>query len=94
MVERGRWMNPKVVYEERKYSLCNNRDIEDEYHVSMICSFFKHVRTKYIKPYYYQRPSMQKFVELLNTTNTRERFRLMLFIKIMFKMYIDTIIEL
>ena len=49
MVERGRWMKPKVVYEERKCSLCNSGDLEDEYHVSMICSFFEHVRIKYIK---------------------------------------------
>ena len=32
-VERGRWSNPKVEYIDRLCSLCDQRDIEDEYHI-------------------------------------------------------------
>ena len=33
MVERGRWMKPKVQYIDRKCTLCNDNDIQDEYHI-------------------------------------------------------------
>ena len=58
LVERGRWMKPKLQYEMRKCTLCNSGDIEDEYHVTLICQHFKDLRTKYIKEYYYLRPSI------------------------------------
>ena len=31
-----------------KCTLCNSGDIEDEYHVNLICKHFKDLRTKYI----------------------------------------------
>ena len=64
---------------------------EDEYHVALICEYFKNIREKYIKPYYYTRPSMIKFIELMNTPNSKERFRMMLFLKIVFKLYAETL---
>ena len=33
VVDRGRWMKPKVQYIDRKCSLCNDYDIQDEYHI-------------------------------------------------------------
>ena len=57
-------------------------DIKDEYHIVLICKNFRDVRLKYIKPFYYKKPSMFKFVELVNTTNKRDRFKLMLFLKL------------
>ena len=47
--------------------------------------------SKYIKPYYYNRPSMIKFIELMNTPNPKERFRMMLFLKIVLKRYAETL---
>ena len=58
LVELGRWMKPKLQYEMRKCTLCNSGAIEDEYHVTLICQHVKDLRTKYIKEYYYLRPSM------------------------------------
>ena len=49
LVERGRWMKPKLQYEMRKCTLCDSEDIEDEYHVTLVCQQFKDLRTKYIK---------------------------------------------
>ena len=30
MVERGRWMEPKVQYIDRKWTLCNDNEIQDD----------------------------------------------------------------
>ena len=49
MVERGRWMNPKVQYIDRKCTLCNDNDIQDEYHFVLKCAYYNEVRRKYIK---------------------------------------------
>ena len=38
---------------------------------------------KYIKRYYHRRPSMVKFVELMNTNSDQERFRFMIFVNIL-----------
>ena len=58
----------------------------------MIISEMHHLITKkYIKPYYYTRPSMIKFIELMNTPNSKERFRMMLFLKTVFKLYAETL---
>ena len=93
LVERGRWIKPKVAYNERRCTLCNYSDIQDEFHITLCCVKFKSLREKYIKPYYYRRPSMQKFVELMNTDNRRELHRLMIFLKLLFKLYMDTLLE-
>ena len=39
-------------------TLCN---LNDEYHYVLICPFFKHSRTMYLKPYFYTRPRLYKF---------------------------------
>ena len=72
LVERGRWVKPKVPYNERGCTLCNNPDIQDEFHITLCCAKFDSLRGKYIKPYYYRRPSMLKFVELMSTENRRD----------------------
>ena len=41
--------------------------MEDEYHVTLVCEQFTDARKKYFKKYFYGRPSMAKFVELMNT---------------------------
>ena len=93
LVERGRWVKPKVPYNERRCTLCNNPDVQDEFHITLCCAKFNSLREKYIKPYYYRRPSMQKFVELMNTDNRRDLYRLMVFLKLTFKLYVDTLLE-
>ena len=80
---------PKLQYEMRKCTLCSSGDIEDEYHVTLICQHFKDLVTKYIKKYYYVRPSMAKFIELMHAEGMREQFKLMLFLKNMFKLYAE-----
>ena len=38
LVERGRWAKPQISYQKRKYTLCGQLDVEDEYHVLLLCS--------------------------------------------------------
>ena len=92
LVERGRWVKPKINYHERLCTLCDENDIEDEYHILMKCKYFVNLREKYISKKYYERPSMYKFQKLMNTTK-RELYRLMLFIKCIFKEYNSRLTE-
>ena len=52
----------------------------------MKCNYLVNLREKYIRRKYYNRPSMYVFQNLINTTK-RELFRLILFIKCIFKEY-------
>ena len=67
LVERARWLKVKVPYTQRTCTLCNSNDIEDGYHVTLVCEYFRDVRKKYIKPFYYQRPNMMKFLDLMTS---------------------------
>ena len=61
----------------KKCTLSDREDIEDEYQMTLICQQFKALRTRYIKKYYYTKPSMLKFNEFTKC----EQFELMHFIK-------------
>ena len=91
LAEQARQQKDKIPYHERICSLCNVHDVQDEYHIAVICIYFKKAREKYIKQYYYYRPSMIKFIKLINTHNFKEWFRFMLFLKIVFKLYAETL---
>ena len=66
---------------ERYCLCCNSGDIEDEFHFICICSCFDNLRKQYLKKYYYQRPSMFKFLDLLNTQNKTTLFKITRYIK-------------
>ena len=38
-----------------------------------------------------QRPNMMKFLDLMTSVSKKDRFRLMLFLKVVFKMYAETL---
>ena len=80
MIERGRWL--KLPPKDRLCNCCNI--LEDEYHV--ICEYKRYasIRKQYIKPYYITKPSMFKFIQLLNTDNVGEMQRLAVFVKRLF----------
>ena len=86
LVERARWL--KVSYTQRTCTLCNSNDIEDEYHVTLVCEYFRDVRKIYIKPFYYQ---MMKFLDLMASVSNKDRFRLLLFSKVVCKIYAKTL---
>ena len=79
-VEAGRWAKPnKIPYENRK---CKNCDVlEDEFHFVMECSLYGDLRKKYIKRYYWQRPNMLKFIELMSSEHCKTLKNLSVFIE-------------
>ena len=78
-------MKPKIELPNRICTLCNDKDIQDEYHIVLKCVHFH--RIKCINKYYYVRPSMFKFQQLMNTRKKREYCRLMLFVKLTMNEY-------
>ena len=81
-VEVGRWRGQP--YNERKCIYCQN-DLGDEYHYLLICKKFSDARKLYIKPYYYTRPNVLKYHELMNITNETHLRNLSRFVDILLK---------
>lgn len=52
---------------QRVCLICNSGDIEDEYHFIIVCPVYNQLRSLYIKRYYYSRPSVYKFTEMMNS---------------------------
>ena len=64
LTETGRWVKPKpIALKNRKCITCNL--IEDEFHYIFFCPMYTSFRHLVAK-YYTNRPSMFKFIELLN----------------------------
>jgi hypothetical protein len=80
-IQTGRFNRNLIPRNERYCLCCNNLDIEDEYHFICICSFYSELRKKYIKDIYVKRPSVYKFIKLLNSCDKTELIQLSLFIK-------------
>jgi hypothetical protein len=69
-IETGRYYN--IDRHARICNMCNNNDIEDEYHFILECSKYVEIRSKYIKPYYCINPSAFKLTQLLSVQNIKE----------------------
>ena len=69
-IESGTWARPtRIPIGERKCVNCNI--LEDEFHFVIECIMYTDLRIKYIPKYYWERPSMNKFVALVNTTSIK-----------------------
>ena len=68
---------------KRKCRLCENNDVGDEYHYLLTCSFFADLRRQYIQKYYFTRPNILKYKELLSLTSPRKLVKLSSFIRIL-----------
>ena len=55
----------KKTRNERMCFMCEANDIGDEYHYLMLCPAFKDLRTLYLPKYYRERPSVFKFIQLM-----------------------------
>ena len=82
-IESGRSQN--IPRSERICQLCNS-DIEDEFHFVLKCPVYCDLRKKYIKHYYWRRPSVFKLVQLLSVNNVKELCSLGKFIRDAFKL--------
>ena len=90
LVERGRWLKPKIEYGNRLCTLCSKIAIQVEYHVLMVCPHYTILRKKYVKAYYYERSSMYKFIQLMKSDNKRDQFRLMVYANLLIKDFNNT----
>jgi len=79
-IQTGRYARD-VARNQRHCMCCNSTDIEDEFHFICICPAFRNIRKKYIKPCYYKRPSMYKYLSLLQSNNKIELIKVCLFVK-------------
>ena len=82
-IESGRYNN--IARVNRVCTLCNHRDVEDEFHFILKCPFYADLRTKYIKQYYFRRPSVFKLIQLLSVKNVKELNNVGKFIHFAFK---------
>jgi hypothetical protein len=60
---------------------CNTNDVDDEFHFVLKCNFVSDLRIKYVKKYYYIKPSSFKLIQLLSTQNVKQLRNLGKFLK-------------
>ena len=83
-IETGRHRN--IDRSNRKCSACNLNDIEDEFHFTLICSAYENLRKQYIDKYFYTRPSVYKFITLINSVKLKVLNNLALYVIKSFKL--------
>ena len=80
-IQTARYVQDYIDRRQRYCIFCNNNEIEDEYHFILECNMYLTIRRKYISRYYYVRPNMYKFCQLLKSTSKRTLFYLAKYIK-------------
>ena len=80
-IQLGRYSQNNLPRNERYCLCCGNVDIEDEYHFVFICPCYNTIRRKYLKCFYYVRPSVYKYHQLLRSSNRVEFINLSVYIK-------------
>jgi len=71
-IEVGRWHRPVRLLSMSVYIVCTKCNIlEDEYHFVMECQLYANIRKQRLPAYYWKRPNMFKFTELINTESMR-----------------------
>ena len=71
-IESGRWnRNPTIPRERRFCFNCTNK-IEDEFHFVFECPLYSQLRSQLIPVYFRRRPSMFKFISLLNSNSKKK----------------------
>ena len=69
-IQTGRYNRNKLLREERRCLFCNQVDIEDEFHFVCVCTCFTEIRKKYIKKCNIIHPSVFKYCNMLQSSNT------------------------
>ena len=81
----GRWAKlNKIPYENRKCKSCNV--LEDEFHFVLECPIYVEFRRRYISKYYWQRPNMLKFIQLICSEHCKTLKNLSVFIEKAFQL--------
>ena len=71
----------RLTRHERLCLKCNVQDVEDVYHFVCICPKYRTIRLKYINRYYYVRPSVYKFYDLLSSNDKKYLYNLACYAK-------------
>ena len=79
-IETGRYGNQRIERNQRYCLICNILDIEDEFHFVCVCNAYNVIRKQYLRNYYYNRPSVYKFVELMQNSNHKTQLKLCKFV--------------
>ena len=78
-IETGRWHKPqKTPRNQRKCTFCNT--LEDEFHFLLECPLYDDLRQVFIKSYFWRRPNILKFTELLKLENTESLRKLAMYV--------------
>ena len=80
----------KVTFKDRNKrfcTMCNTGDIGDEYHYLLVCPLFQEARIKFIPKSFYVKPSVFKFLQLINSEEHKVLIQLSRFIKIIFSVF-------
>ena len=80
----------QITYKERNKrvcTMCNSGDVGDEFHYLLLCPMFQEARVKFIAKYFYKKPSVFKFLQLINSENRSELINLSKFLKILFSVF-------
>ena len=65
-IEVGRY-HPRTPWEQRTCRYCQRQDIEDEFHFILVCDQYNTLRRKLIPRYYWQRPNMVKYIDMMKS---------------------------
>ena len=68
-IELGRHLN--IPRENRLCPHCNQNMVENEYHFLLTCTKYYELRKQYLKKYYYQWPTINKFESLMSSKSTK-----------------------
>jgi len=80
-IQSGRFARNRIDRHLRICQLCEKHDIEDEFHMILVCPSYMSLRKKYIKKNIYTRPSVYKLVELFKSENRSSLLNLSIFLK-------------
>ena len=83
-IQTGRYSGNRVDRNLRLCNICQNGDIEDEFHFIFICCKYEFIRKRYIDTFYRIRPNMRKLCQLLSSNNKRTLQNLIYYLKCAF----------
>ena len=72
---------------ERLCTICDLKEVGDEYHYVMICPIFREAREEFFTKYFRTKPSVFKYIELINSTNFKVLKGLAKFLEIVFTIF-------
>ena len=81
-IQSARYGRNAIPRNERYCNCCNTFDIEDLYLFVIVCPQFEDLRKTYIKKYYYERPSVFKLLDLLQTQDKKQLRNTALYLKL------------